>query len=144
MGNQRLVSAGVCLRRQDCDGADGILSCAEPRHRRAETGPAEPKNGWIFILSPSCQSAAVWRDRTRWGERLIERLACLRMRLLIEVWEKRQLLPVYLLLPPVSHPLLVVLLFLSQNSAASQGFSSQSLLVTCNLGRRAPPFISPL
>lgn len=46
-----------------------------------------------------------WGDIARWGERLIEGLACIRMWLLIEVWEGCQSLWLYLPLPSPSQPL---------------------------------------
>lgn len=54
-----------------------------------------------------------WGDIARWGERLMERLACIRMWLLIGVWEGCQSL--WLSLPLLSLPLI---LFLHQASVS--------------------------
>ena len=99
------------------------------------------------------------RDRPRWGKRLIEGLACIRMWLLIEVWGECHSLRLYLPPPSVSQPpsstkhlspaCSTLTLFLDEHwyppppyhhhqlhlhhSAASQCFFSLSLLATCSL-----------
>lgn len=61
---------------------------------------SDGKNAECILESslPFCH----WGDTARWGERLIERLACVRMWLLIRVWEGCQSLWLYLPLPSLS------------------------------------------
>lgn len=80
---------------EDGDSSDQMLDCLL----------------WQNLKNPECMLESslpffvTGGDRCRWGKRLIQGLACIRMWLLIEVWEGCQSLWLYLPLPSVSQPL---------------------------------------
>lgn len=72
---------------QDSDSADQILGCMGLEHH---CGCLAKLKYWVYLwkavfhFAPHC----CWWDRPRWGKRLIEGLACIRMWLLTGVREK--------------------------------------------------------
>ena len=78
---------------QDSGGADQRLM-----------GTRAPQRWNTECISGSSLPFCRRRDRPRWGKRLIEGLACIRMWLLIEVWGECHSLRLYLPPPSVSQP----------------------------------------